>query len=432
MIASKNKGVTIPADTKLVAALFNINMTSVVYSSLLGLTRDYMKSIFPPNFFNSEYIQNSIFTVSNKDEYDNSMVKERPSLTIAMRYDHEETTFAGDPFLSNMMVQRGAWLRPHLYRRLAWDRNKMIYITSSTSRAKNVFDFILTLNSEMQAINTIGYLRSRIGENKPVFLNNKIIEVPIPPSLIATIAAAKGMKLSTAVEMTAFNKMISEISGGQITHKLHNSSGKFAYFYKYQTNLLFKVNSFDTVDKEMVDKSVMGSTVKLNVSMEYDNHTNFIVESYQNLPPPSMDFYNLLISDSGTGSLMHSSIQTPISSQLPNGQYAIFSTNIITDINEYLDETEFEPYIDKNSLKYIKYLKEYDATYETLKNNFTVKLYRDGQDLIEGVDFIMDWKNNMKLKILIPRPNYDHRFVIYANISEVADFIDSIDTSSNI
>lgn len=432
MISSKNKGVTIPADTKLVAALFNINMTSVVYSSLLGLTRDYMKSIFPPNFFNSEYIQNSIFTVSNKDEYDNSMVKERPSLTIAMRYDHEETTFAGDPFLSNMMVQRGAWLRPHLYRRLAWDRNKMIYITSSTSRAKNVFDFILTLNSEMQAINTIGYLRSRIGENKPVFLNDRVIEVPIPPSLIATIAAAKGMKLTSPALMSSFNEMIHEISGGQITHKRHNSSGKFAYFYKYRTNLLFKVNSFDTVDKEMIDKSVMGSTVKLNVSMEYDNHTNFIVESYQNLPPPSMEDFDLLISDSGTGSLIHSSIQTPISSQLPNGHHAIFSTNIITDVNDYLDETEFEPYIDKRTLKYIAHLKLTDDTYELLKSKFTVKLYRDGKDLIEGRDFIMDWKNKLKLKILIPHPNYDHRFVIYGSIVDITDFNDSLDTPSNI
>lgn len=430
-MSKENGSIVIPTDKKLVVALYDINMTSVVYSSLLGLVRDYIKSIFPVKFFNSEFVQNSIYTIANSGKYDESMVKDRPTLTMAMKYDFEEASFGGDPFLSKMMLERGAWLKPYLYTRLAWDRNKGIYITSSSSKAKNVFEFILTLNSEMQALNTLGYLRSHLGENKPVYLNNRYIEVPIPPSLIAAIAAAKGISIRLPAHMDAFNDMLHEISGGRITFKLHNSSGKFAYFYKYKTNLLFRVTSFDTVDKEVVDKSIIGSAVRFNVSVEYDTHTNFILESYQNLTPPTMDDYTMLVSDTGTGSTIHATIQTPISSQLPNGQYAVFTTAIITDIDADLDETEFEDYINKDVIKYINHLKKLDPTLELLNSKVTFKLYRDGVDLEYGKNFIVDWKK-IKLKILIPYSNYDHRFVMYTSITEVNDFIDSLNKSSNI
>ena len=184
----------ISPNSKLTASIYHINISSALYSSLLGLVKDYVQSLFPPDFFKSVFVQNSSYSVTAaKNDDDDKMTQDRPNLGLLMNYEpQDDVTTNGDPFLyGNMFVMRGAWNLPHIYSRVAWDRNKAIYITSSTSRAKHLFDITMRLNSELQSINVQGMLRQRIGLNRPLFLNKRWLEVPFPPGLVSSIAAAK-------------------------------------------------------------------------------------------------------------------------------------------------------------------------------------------------------------------------------------------------
>ena len=275
----------ISSTSELVAAKYNINVTSALYSSIYACIKTYIEGLFPQDYFKTLFAGNSNYTVSSsKDDDDEKMVNDLPLLAIKMNYEPMDATFAGDAFLhGNLMILRGCWFKPEMYQRIAWDRTKGIYITTFTTRAKNSFDINIRVASDNQALNINGYIQSRLGKDRPLFLNNQIIEVPFPTSLLASIAAAKDIDLSDPAQKLAFNNMLTSISEGRITYKLHKSSGKYLYFYKYMANLLIKATGHNTSDKEVNEKSTMYADVKFVVEVEYPTHTSFIAESYQNV-----------------------------------------------------------------------------------------------------------------------------------------------------
>jgi hypothetical protein len=420
------------SDTKMVVSRYDINTSSASYSSVLGLVRQYMLSLFPPDFFKYIFIRNSVHSVTAAKDDDNSrMVNEKPNLAINMNLEPLQASFNGDAFiLGNMQVLRNAWGYPHIYSRIAWDQNEKIYITALSIRNKFAFDISMQVNSEIQAINLQGYLRAKLGSERPVFLNKRAIEVPLPPSIIGTIASARKVDLSDPTQRIEFNTTLTKISDGRITYKLHKSSGKMMYFYRYATNLMFKVTSFDAIENEVENKSLLSSTVKFSIEVEYDAHVNFIVEAYQNLPPPVFGDY--IFTDLGFSTVLHWTLHQVVVSQLDDGKKVAFATDIITDINDLMDITEFKPFMNPTVVKYIDSLE----TKEIKEQKLVPALFRDGVrlalDTIDSPgDFSVDWET-YTLTVITPRLNYDYRFVVYADIGEVNAFNASLMPSANI
>ncbi|BDH16521.1 MAG: hypothetical protein [Bacteriophage sp.] len=432
-IKMNNNQIIIDNRKQKITRLYNINVSSALYSSLLALVRNYIKSIFPSSFFKSEYIANSVYTVTNSASNDDkSMVNERPNLAMQMNLiPEDDASFTMDSFVfANLNMPKSAWTQPVLFKRIAWDRVDGIFITAPSVRSKHTFDFTITLNSEIQAINVFGFLKSKLGINRPFFLNKRIIEVPIPMSLIATIAAAKKMNLKDSKNIEPFNKLLTEISNGIITYKYHHSSGKYLYFYKYMANLLFKVTDLSNIDKEMVEKSIVKTSVKFSVSVEYDTHTSFIAESFQNLPDP-LESSEFLVDDFGVGAVFHNTLVNLPSIQLDNGMKVIFSNDIITDIGQSIDITPFGGYLSPEILNYISHLKTKDATLDLLKERFSSLVFRDGIELKKDIDYTINWRK-LQLELNEPLSNYDYKFVLYTDLTEFNDFITSLDTSRNI
>lgn len=420
------------SNTKMVVTRYDINNTGASYSSVLGLVKQYIISLFPKEFFKHVFIKNSMHSVTAaKDDDDSRMVNERPNIAINMNLDALQSSFNGDAFmLGNLQVLRNAWGYPHIYSRIAWDQNEKIYITALPVRAKNSFDISIQVNSEMQALNIQGYLKSKIGVERPTYLNRRFIEVPLPPSIIGTIASARKIDLTNPAARIEFNNTLTKISDGKITYKVHKSSGKMMYFYKYCTNLYFKVSSYDTISTDIENKSVISSNVKFNVEVEYDTHINFIVEAFQNLPPPEPDDY--IFTDLGFNSVMHWTLNQVVVPQLDDGKKVAFATDIITDLDDLMDITEFKQFMNPTLVKYIDSLEDDDERNIKL----TPVLFRDGVKLkLDSVDnpgdFEVNWKD-FKLTVLYPRLNYDYRFVIYADIGELNAYNTSLQPKANI
>lgn len=417
------------AGKKLVAAKYDINVSNSLYSSVLGLVRGYVQGLFPPDFFKNVYIRNSsVAVVTAKEDDDQRIMIDKPNLSLFMNYEPGQASFNGDPFIfGNMMVLREAHGYRNIYNRIAWDNQEMIYISALESKAKHTFEITVQLNTEMQCINVLGYLKAKCGIERPFFLNSRYIEVPIPPSLIGAIAAAKEFTLATTDEMLAFNNLLNKISDGRITSKRHDGSGKFAYFYKYATNLLVKAVNYDNIDKVMDGKSENYATVKFSLEVEYGTHVNFIAESYQNLPPPV--FGDFILDDIGFGAIMHWTINLPVTEQLEDGRKCVLRAEIVTEPNETVDSTEFKPLIHSQVIKYIEHLRL--TSEDEIRVKFKPILYRDARLLEEGIDYEVDW-TSYTLIILNPFINYDYRFFLYAPVNELNAYIDSIQKPNNI
>jgi hypothetical protein len=404
--------------SKLVAAKYNINVTSALYSSVFACVKVYLEGLFPPEFFRTFFAGNSNYSVSAAKNEDDDKIQEFPALAIKMNYEPLDASFAGDAFMhGNLHVLRGCWFKPDMYQRIAWDRNKGIYITTFTTRAKNSFEVNIRLASENQALNVTGYLQSRLGRDKPLFLNNQIIEVPLPTSLIASIAAAKGINLNNPAEKVQFNDDLTQISDGRITYKLHKSSGKTLYFYKYIANLLIKATGYNTTEKEVLDKAVMYSDIKFSIEVEYPTHTSFIAESYQNLPQP-IPTNGTILDSTEVGAIFYSTFNTPVSVQLDTGEKCIFSVEIITEYNEVMDSIQYREELTPEVLQYFNLLRERDPTLTLIKDKVIPKVYRDGKELVEITDYEIDFHNDT-LNVLFPYANYTHRFLLYTDLVEM-------------
>ena len=422
-------------DSNLTAAKFDINATSTMYSSILGQVRGIVRNLFPENFFRSEFVSNSIFTVKEgKTTNDGERhVVEKPSLNVNMNYEPmSDATFSGDPFLyGNMFIQRGAWYQPNIYSRIGFERERGVYVTTPSVRLKNQFDFTIRLNSDPQALDVMGWLKSRIGLARPLFFNNRPIEVALPPSLIATIVAVRGIDIKSDTGREELHDLLKVMGDGRITFKLNKSSGKYMYFYKYLVNIMVKVESIGAPEKEVNEKSVSHSDVKLSLVAEYNSHSTFILESFQNLPPVDPEIIRTEFHDLGFNAVIHTTMTMPISSQLENGMKMLSGIDFVTDVGDQLDVMPFEEHLSHYVRKYLNHLREEDPTGELLRTKVHSRLYRNGIALKEDEEYYINWRK-MELNIHLPIPDYDHKFLLYANIEEFNEYIGYLKKPANI
>jgi len=416
----------LPESPKLTATKFEISVTNSLYSSVLGLVKIYVMNLFPNEFFKNVFIKNSIASVTeagNND--DDNYNKGIPRLSINMGYEPLEASFDGDSFLmSNFFVFRNP-SENGIYEKILYDRENRIYISGMSTRAKNNFNVIITVNQEMEALNIIGYLRSKMPINRPFYINNRLIEVPLPMSLIGHIAKAKGFDLSKPDQIPLFNEVLLKHSEGRLTYKKHSSSGKFLYFYKYMTNLLLKIVDYGDIEANKENKSQMNTNITFNMEVEYHNHLYFLAETY-NLPETDGND-NFFLTDDEYGSVLHWTLQLPEMKQLVDGKKLIGKLELVTEFNEVTDSTIFSDGIHSTIFSFMKYQKELHPTdYDDILNNkFTFKVLKDGKPLKVDEDFTIDW-STFTLNILNPLLNYDYKMFLYGNVGEIDQYRDQV------
>lgn len=415
---------TLLRDNKLVATKFEIRVMNSMYSSLITLMRDYFHKLFPPNYFKTTFIRNSLPGITERNNTDEQrLIKEIPLISLLMNYEPQDATFSGDPFLLNNFFTFRNTHRNGMYKKILYDENDMVYISAMPNRTKHSFEVLVRHSQDLQSINIQGYLKAKLGLNRPLYLNNRVMEIPLPQSLVAGIAACKGFPITTTEEINKFADYIYHLSNGVITYKLHNSSGKYLFFFKYVTNLLFKVTSYDGIDNEKENKVVMWSDMKLSFEVEYDSYMYFICESFQ-LPPMDEKINELIIDPNELGAAIHWTFNLPVSEQLEDGRKTVITFETLTDINSEIDYTDFKEHTDPKIRLYIERLL-------TLKIDPNIDLYsrvfRDGNELILGKDYEIDWKL-LRLNILNPFLNFNYRVYIYGDITKISDFTKSYES----
>ena len=406
----------------LVSSRYSISVTNALYSSLLGIVRNYVEELFPKGFFNDVFIRNSAFAVTSRKNLDDDdrMVISRPSLAMQMNYDIQPGSTNGDAYLfNNRMVRRAAHDFKHMYTKIINDTLDNIYISSMPERNKNVFDIALYLNSEFQAINTFGYLRAELGVERPFFINKRVIEIPMPSSLMGSIAAAKKYNVLVPTELQAFAEYMESSSEGTITYKVHKSSGRYMFFYKYPCNILIKMTNLDVPDKEVENKSQLKGITRFTLEVEYVNYNGFIAETYGEMPPAPEG--SMIMENNGVGAVINWTYQLPLREQLEDGRRLAGKIDIITDVNSAnLDLTPLTPAISPPMRKYVEHLTALDPTLALLKDSFTVKILMDG-NFVDEADFEVDWKNE-NIILFQPRRNFAYRVVLYTDMKKYNDF----------
>jgi hypothetical protein len=410
-------------ESELKASIFNLMGNSVMLSSITGLMRHYMISRFPSNFFKYTYISNSTagVTEANLDD-DNIVIKEKPSLYVKLNIDLlQPDAFAGDSLMhTKQMFRKHAYTHTDLYQLILYNEDDRFYISSVNERTKLSYEFGIKVESEFQALNIARYIQGNLRINRPFYINGTYIETAIPGGALNLILYNKGYDISTQQGLEEFHKFLHDYSGGNITFKKNLASGNFIYFFRYRTNILCKITDNPSIEKIMEGKSVIESTVKFTMEVEFHDYLRFITEFFWSKYEPQDNLP--IIEDNGMSIIYN--FTTTLS--IPEGIGTKLLANkvkILTELDGLIDTIDLLDILNENQSNFISYLMSDDIKdYVIFKELIMVIVYRDDQIISEVIDYYIDWENR-SLKLISPLRNYVYTIALYIDNVEFNNYL---------
>lgn len=407
--------------SNLVASVFPTVSSGVLLGSITGIIKNHILAKLPKNYIKYTYIKNSFSSITEDGlSDDEALVKSKPALSIGLNYTWNDVDSSdGDSFKWGMSrIPVGAWQYAHIYRKIIVNEQDRFFLSAIDERLKLTYEIGIKLNSETQAYNLLGFVRSYIGVNRPYYINSVDVEIPIPFESLDLLITRVGLNVSTNEGKLAFHDYISRWSGGRVTYKKNLSSGNYNYFLKYNCNILCKIPEIPSIEKNMEGKSVLSADLKWNIELEFPYFTNFIAEhEILDLTMPEIPTQGLSPGNQGDSAIYNFTTRLPITRQLGNKSIAL-TTEFLTSLNGVIDNTNFKDVLSNDIVFFIENCKNgLVSNTNVITNNLKITLIRDNDLMIEGTDYEINW-NTYDIIILGPWANYVYRASLYIDLVE--------------
>ena len=400
------------------ASVYSTLGSGVLLSSATGIIKNHLLSKFPKNFFKYVYIKNSFPGVTEGGLDDDArMVKDRPALSLNLRYDFNEAAFAGDSFrwgLSQIPVR--AYERSAIYRSVLMCEADRVFISAADDRVKLSYEVGLKVDSEVQAYNITGYVRNYIGVNRPYYLSKVDVEVPVPLASLAVVGEKLGIDVRSmdAAQRQTFHEYLTRWSGGTLTFKKNLSSGNWIYFSKYVCNILCRITDQPQIERVTEGKAVTEATVKFQLDIEFPILTHFITEFE---PPLTGQNPTEGLDDMGDAVIYNFTTKEFLFDRQRGVRTLSTTFDFVTDLNTEADRTPLNEVLSEELVFFIEYMKKLlPNDPDVYSKNFEVLVTRD-HDVVDPSEYEVDW-DERELVLHNPRPNYVYRIGLYVDLVE--------------
>lgn len=401
---------------------------SVLISNIFGLLKNHLYAAFPSSYFKGFYIKNSAFNLNttNKSD-DDKFATLKPSLTLYLSLSYQDPTFSGDPnFFGRTYLRKNAHLYKSIYKNILVDEISKIYVSSFEERTKLSFDILVRVDSEMQAYNTLQFIRS-IGVKKPYYINNALIESPLPYTVINDIIKANDGKYSMKDNdsILEFQDYLRTASAGNITFKKNNASGNFFYYYRYNSNILCKIVDVPTIDLSTDNKVTTDGQVKFTMELEFNNHMHYITEHEEFSDKYTME--DLYPEDTSNTIVFNTSIIQPIKDKI--GEFILSKViTILSEINQPIDSTNFENLLISNHKEFIKHVvklanNDLHNYTQLIEDNIKIVVYEDSKELLPE-EYTIDW-DTLDITLFNPKMNYVYGIAIYVHGQNMSKYFEA-------
>jgi hypothetical protein len=405
------------ASSKLRASAYPTLGSGAVFSSLTGTLKNHLLNRFPKGFFKYVYIRNGLVSITEDGlDQETELVKNRPSFSMLLNYQFNEASFDGDSVRWGLsMIPKRAWERDPIYKKLLINEVDSIYVVASETRTKLTYELAARVDSETQAANLVAYIRHYIGIDRPYYLQNVVLEQPIPADVVKLVASAIQADQSTPAGREQLRSYISKWSGGRVSFKKNLSSGNFVFFARYNCNVLCRIDDQPQTDVVRENKAIIEATVRWNMSVEFPTFTNFITE-YEMKEGINEDSSGVL--DTGAAVYNYSSFRLLFDRQ--RGDLSLnTSFEFVTEPNVSVDVTPFGDALKNDVLRYIDHVVK--GGYQGTALELIVAV---DDNLLDKSLYEVDWEK-LEMKLLNPLQNYVHRIAVYLDARDYASFTDA-------
>lgn len=396
--------------------------SGLLLGSITGAVKDHILRKLPDNYIKTTYIKNSFPSISEAHRSDDDMMtKAKPTLSLNLQYAPQDANVLNDHLaMALTRIPLRAYSYSKIYANILSDNTDFVYISSVAERLKLNYEIGIRVDSETQAFNLLGYMRSYIGVKRPYYMHGVILEVPIPNECLAIVIKAKLFDVKTPLGIQTFHTYLYQKSGGRISYKRNASSGRYNYFMKYKTNVLCNIVDMPSIDKTTEGKSTIDAQIKFNMEVEFNNYTNFITEfdklvdltipadinSDMNAVIYNFTFPKLLLNTDNMGRTLTTVL------------------DFVTDANTALDVTEFGPDLNSQLHWYIDYLIQAETvTPGIMASKLNLLVFRDHQLIQDTVDYTVDWSLK-HIRMTSAFLNYVYRLGVYVDLVHYNEIMD--------
>lgn len=388
------------------------------FGNMTAHITNMVKRMFGPEYFKtinvSTRMAHRYFNILNRSNSGEFIKQSKPILSIRPRAQIlTEDTFLANTYLTTRMANNFDGGDFGNLLKFFKDGEHAIESRYLMNRHRMSFDVTILVESYMEQVNIGSYLKNRVRWNMPMNLNLPM-ECQIPHTIINAISQMADKPLTDVPE---FLRYMNAHSAYPITYKMKTSSGNEEFFRYYQAlvDAMFLDLSLDDGSKKGMVDDVYAINFTIDVEFEGAGIYHLFSKDVQKLQKIIWNNNDAFVADDGSVIDLLFTQEDIFDTGMGEG-WELYSSPIYkverADKPDTLDLTDV---MDQQLLEILNFNKEHNIELDTLINIRTTK---DGVDMVEGKDYIIDYKNRRLVTFRVNTMS-TYRIIIHVNTAKV-------------
>jgi len=326
------------------------------YGNITAFISEFTKGLFPKNYFKTVHMSSSIayrqFNIFQNTTKE-FMKRNKPILLIRPRIElNEQDNFLYGTFLTQRITDNYMDLDFTNLQDFLADLKNGIYMKFLLNRIKLFFDISVIVESQMEQINQVMFLKNRIRQDHNFYLETAL-ESFIPKELLGVLSSDINIPIyDTTNSVKPFLDYINSISMYPVTYKMKNSTGKDEFFRFYPVNIdtVFTNLSIDDGTK----KGFISDAFSINFTVSTEFNTSGLYYYFTKNTDIIRNIDLSIMTDSNT-IIPVFTMSNLFDEIIPDGWNLYSSSMYGVDTNTQPDKMDITPLLNNSLISIIKY-----------------------------------------------------------------------------
>lgn len=406
------------------------------YGNIATFANSWLLSLFPPNYFKTNYINSTIayrdFATFNNNRRE-FIKKEKPMILLRPRIEID--TLDDLPINQTYLAQRiydinNDDIETGNLQNFFFDQDNKRQIQFLLNALRIVFDVTILVETQMEQINLVHYFKNRVRQNWE--MSTVVgLESYISRDIMWLLAKDAGFEdVFTTSKENRIGEFLSYVNNNSmypVTIKYKNSTGRHEFFRYHHSHVNMAITGLSIDDPNK--KNMVSDECAINFSLRCDFNTAGLYVYLSNNDTVFEEFRREGLIEGFDPSLTEKdmiSVVTPqklYSRTMPNGWQIYTTPAFDIDTKERPYPLDFSVLLNTSLLEAISYHKKHGiplTTFmdvEVLKNERTMEMERN--------EYKIDW-DNLTLYVYNCNQNVEYRFILYVNTVYLNDLLADI------
>lgn len=404
------------------------------YGNIANFANQWLLSLFPPNYFKTDYI-NSTIAYRDFATYNNNrkefIKKQKPMLLLRPRIeiDIQDELPINQTYLANRIFDiNNDDIETGNLQNFFFDKDNKRQIQFLMNALRINFDVTIVVETQMEQINLVHYFKNRVrqGYEMTVLAN---LESFISRDIMYLLAKDAGFEdVFTTSEESRIGEFLTYVNRHSmypVTLKYKNASGRHEFFRYHTSHVNMAITGLSIDDPGKKNQVTDECLINFTLRCDFNTAGLYVYLSNNDTVFEEFERENLHLTDIFRETSMISVVtpQKVYNRTLPNG-WQIFTTpafDIDTDERPY--PLDFSVLLNTSLNEAVRYHRKHGiplTTFmdiEVIKNNRTMKP--------ENKEYEIDW-DNLTIYVYNCNINVEYRFILSVNTLYLNELIQDI------